>query len=518
MGPSKRIDAVSQPAPTTPPKIALLGVILESNRLSPVATRADFESLYVLEGAELLAAARQPQSVIAPEASAFVKMMDATGPWTPVPLLLAGCHPHGPIDGDAMRDFTESMLAGLRASGPVDGVYIANHGAMVATDHHDPDGELIAAVRAAVGSDVPVIVTLDLHANISDRMAAADMIIGYRTNPHVDMIERGEEAAAAMRMVLAGRAQPRMHLERLPLTPASVNLLTATGPYGAMIDVGQRRQAEEAGRIMNVSIFGGFVFSDTPDNGLAVVVTARDDIEQARLLARELATLGWETRAQFRKQLTSIEDGIALALDTDRAPVIFADSGDNPGGGGSGCTSAFLETLIKAEPQDLYYGSFFDPALANAAHAAGIGATFEAHFNTRSGTPDDMPLSVQAEVVALHDGDVVGRLGLLAGRRLHLGPSAALRIGGITVIVISDRSQTADPMFFEMFGLDIAAAKTVVVKSRGHFRSGFLPWFTPDRVYEIDTAGLTSPVLERRQWHHLPRPVYPLDEDATWDV
>lgn len=500
------------------PKIALLGVILESNRLSPVATRADFESLYVLEGDDLLAAARQPQSVIAPEAAAFVQMMDATGPWTPVPLLLAGCHPHGPVDGATMRDFTDRILAGLAAAGPVDGVLVANHGAMVATDSHDPDGDLIAAVRSHVGPDVPVIVTLDLHANISDTMAtAADMIVGYRTNPHVDMIERGEEAAAAMRMILAGRARPKMHLERLPLTPASVTLLSASGPYGAMIDTGQRRQAEESGRILNVSIFGGFVFSDTPDNGLAVVVTARDDLAEARKLARELAGLGWQTRERFRKILTSIDEAVALALEPDRAPVIFSDSGDNPGGGGTGCTSAFLATLIKAAPTDLYYGSFFDPPLAVAAHRAGVGATFEASFSTAAGTPDDAPLTAEAEVIALHDGDVVGRLGLLAGRRLHLGPSAALRIGGITVIVISDRSQTADPMFFEMFGLDIAAARTVVVKSRGHFRSGFLPWFSPDRVYEIDTAGLTSPVLERRQWHHLPRPVYPLDEDAVWE-
>jgi microcystin degradation protein MlrC len=502
---------------TVGPKIALLGVILESNRLSPVATRADFESFYLLEGEELLATARGVNPVIAPEAAAFVQMMDATGPWQPVPLLLAGCHPHGPVEGCVMREFIARIEAGLDAAGPVDGVYIANHGAMVATDSHDPDGDLMAAVRAKVGPGVPIIVTLDLHGNISDQMArSVDMIVGYRTNPHVDMIERGEEAAAHMRMILAGRTSPKMHVERLPLTPASVNLLTASGPYGAMIDIGQRRQAEEAGRILNVSVFGGFVFSDTPENGLAVVVTARDDLDEAKALARELASVGWETRAQFRKKLTSVQDAIEIALQPDRAPVIFADTGDNPGGGGTGCTTAFLEVLIKAGSQDLYYGSFFDPALAKAANAAGVGATFDAEFNTGPGTPDDLPIKAEAEVIALHDGDVVGRLGLLAGRQLHLGPSAALRIGGITVVVISDRSQTADPMFFEMFGLDIAAAKTVVVKSRGHFRSGFLPWFSPDRVHEIDTAGLTSPVLERRQWQHLPRPVYPLDEDAVW--
>ncbi|MBU2533375.1 MAG: M81 family metallopeptidase [Alphaproteobacteria bacterium] len=500
------------------PRIAILGVILESNRSSPVATRADFESHYVLEGAALLSAAREPNSVIAPEAAAFVQIMDATGPWQPVPILLAACHPHGPVDGDTMGEFIATVTAGLEAAGPLDGVYIANHGAMVATDSHDPDGALFEAVRSRVGPDVPVVVTLDLHANISDRMAAAsDMIIGYRTNPHVDMIERGEEAAAAMRKILAGRVHPKMYVERLPLTPASVNLLTASGPYGAMIDMGQRRQAEEAGRILNVSVFGGFVFSDTPDNGLAVVVTARNELDDARILAKELAAIGWQTRSQFRKKLTSIEDAVRMTLDTARPPVIFADSGDNPGGGGSGCTSAFLRTLIEAGPDNLYYGSFFDPELAKAAHAAGVGNTFEATFNAGPGkTSYDHPLSTRAEVLALHDGDVVGRLGLFAGRRLHLGSSAAIRIGGITVIVISDRSQTADPMFFEMFGLDIANAKTVVVKSRGHFRAGFLPWFPSDRVYEIDTEGLTSPVLERRQWHHLPRPVYPLDEDVVW--
>lgn len=495
----------------------MLGVILESNRIAPVATREDFESFYVLSGDALLDEARSEHPVMAPEAAAFVQMMDATGPWQPVPLMLAACHPQGPVDGATMADFTRTILTGLKAAGDLDGVYIANHGAMVATNSHDPDGDLIAAVRAEVGPEVPVIVTLDLHANISDQMAAAaTMIIGYRTNPHVDMIERGEEAASAMRMVLAGRAAPKMHLERLPLTPASVNLLTATGPYGAMIDTGQRRQAEEAGRILNVSIFGGFVFSDTPDNGLAVVVTARTDIEEARKLALELAALGWERRAQFRKQLVGQDEAVALALNTDREPVIFADAGDNPGGGGTGAASAFLQRLIEAAPADLYYGSFFDPALAQAAHQAGIGNTFEAQFNSQATTSDDVPVSITAKVIGLHDGNVVGRLGLFAGRRLHLGPSAALRIGGITVIAISDRAQTADPIFFEMFGLDIADAKTVVVKSRGHFRSGYLPWFSPDRVYEIDTAGLTSPVLERRQWSYLPRPVYPLDEETIW--
>ena len=181
-------------------------------------------------------------------------------------------------------------------------------------------------------------------------------------------------------------------------------------------------------------------------------------------------------------------------------------------------TSEFLMTLINSAPKGVLYGSFFDPPLVQAAQAAGLGNKFRAEFNTEPGTNADQYLETEAEVVALHDGNVVGRLGLFAGRQLHLGPCAALKIGGITVIVISDRSQTADPVFFEMFGLDIADAHTVIVKSRGHFRSGFLPWFPPENVKEVDTEGLTSPVLERRQWHYLPRPVYPLDKDVEWSL
>lgn len=502
------------------PRIGLCGVILESNRSSPVATREDFESLYILEGDAIVEAAREPQSVIAPEMSAFVQMMNVTGDWTPVPLLLTGCHPHGPVDGALMREFTDKTVAAIsNADAPLDAVFIANHGAMVATDSHDPDGDYFAAIRAAVGPDIPIITTLDLHANISDQMAASvDMIVGYRTNPHVDMIERGEEAAAAMRMVLAGRIQPKLEITRLPLTPASVALLTAQAPYGTMIDIGQRRQAEHAGAILNVSIFGGFVFSDTPDNGVAICVTARNDRALARALADEVAAVGWSNREAFRRKLMPISEAVALAQKPDRKPVIFADSGDNPGGGGTARTTEFLEALLAATPgpERLYYGSFYDPPLAEAAHRAGIGQTITAEFNTLPGTQYDRPVTVEAEVVGLNDGDVVGRLGLFAGRTMKLGKAAALRVGGLTIIIISDRTQTADPMFFEIFGLDIADAHTVVVKSRGHFRAGFRPWFAPDQVHEIDTEGLTSPVLERRQWHHLPRPVFPLDDDVTW--
>jgi microcystin degradation protein MlrC len=330
------------------------------------------------------------------------------------------------------------------------------------------------------------------------------------------MTERGEEAALSLRLILAGLADPKPTFIRLPLTPAPVGLLTASGPYGDMIDYGTRRRAELAGDILNVSIFGGFVFSDSEKNGVAIVVTARSDLSRAQMLAREIAERGWAQREKFRKKLVPLTDAVALARQRNRPAVIFADTGDNPGGGGTGRTTELLSALHQSGAENVLYGSFFDPPLAAAAHQAGIGAKIRARFNTAPGLSCDTPFEADAEVVGLHDGTIVGRLGWAQGRTLRLGPSAALRIGGMTVIVISDRMQTLDPMFFEMFGLDIGAAHTVIVKSRGHFRAGFIPWFPPERVHEIDSEGLTSPVLERRQWHRLPRPSYPLDETAEW--
>lgn len=502
------------------PRVALLGMILESNRFAKPATRADFDSLTWLEGAALMAEARGETPSLATEFAAFVAAMDATGPWEAVPCLLAASHPAGPVERDVFEEVVARNVAMLRAAGPLDAVYICNHGAMVAEHEDDPDGALIAAVRAVVGPDVRVVVTLDLHGNISPRMVSdSDLIVGYRTNPHVDMRERGEEAAFSLRRILAGSARPEAVMVRPPIAPASVTLLTAQHPYGTLIDLGQRLQAEARGAILNVSIFGNFIFADVPDNGLSIVVTARNDRAAAEEVATRIGRAAWDMREGFRRDLTPVAEAVRLAQGA--APVIFSDAGDNPGGGGSGRTTELLSALHDNGCEGVLYGSFADPALAAETHERGIGATFTARFNRARGDAPweewDAPFEVEATVVALHDGDVIGERGMTAGRRLHLGPCAALRMGGITAVIITDRTQTADPVFFTMMGLDPGTASSVVVKSRGHFRAGFDRWFAPEQVHEIDTGGLTSPVLSRWPLSRVPRPSYPLDEDTMWE-
>jgi microcystin degradation protein MlrC len=499
------------------PRVALLGFSIECNKFAPVATKAHFLARTYLEGDAIVADARSATPCMLPETPGFIAAMDASGAWTPVGIALAMTEPNGPVEHAFFLELLDTIERRLRAELPVDAVYICSHGAGLTTEEDDPDGALFERVRAIVGPDVPVAATLDLHANVSERMVGSvDVFIGYRTNPHLDMRERGAEAAAAIREMLGG-AKPQRALIRLPIVPPTVTLLTAAGPYAEMIELGQRRMSQE---IMNVSAMGGFAFADAPECGLSVVVTARRDKRAAQKLAREIADLGWANRARFYPRLTSLDEAVAKALavggNGSLPALAFADVADNPGGGGRGNTTFLLRAFHEAGVEGALLGVFYDPDLAAEGHRRGIGAHFEAHFNRSETTRFSELYAAPATVVALTNGNCVGRRGIYAGLRLELGPCAALQVGGVTVVVISHRVQCADPVFFEMMGLDIGRARSVVVKSRGHFRGGFDEFFGPEQIVEVDLPGLTSPMLNRFTWSRLPRPVIPLDDGVEW--
>ena len=499
-------------------RIALLGFLLESNRFASITRRADFDARCWLEGAEILDDAQSDASRQCAEVPAFldeIQRQFALGDLDVLPILMAGAEPGGPLDEAVLQTVLTKARTGLTEHGPIDAVYVASHGAMSGVETLDPDGALLVAVREAVGPDVPIVATLDLHANLSDAMVkATDCLIGYRTNPHVDQAEIAREAAIVMARMLNGT---RFHMSflRLPLTPASVTLLTnGAGPYAESVrDAASLTNPH--GEIANATVLGGFVYSDTPDNGVAVLVTATSR-ETAERETTRLAGRLWANRRRFVHTLTSVSEAVQTVTAPDQSRWILADSGDNPGGGGRGTSTDLLQALLKARADDVLYGLFIDADLAHDATNAGVGARITARFlrNNTDGIGD--PFSADAKVIAVSDGKVTGRRGLVAGRRVELGPTAALRIGGLTVVVVTNRKQCADPVYFEHLGLDPADFRTVVVKSRGHFRAGFDEFFAPDQVIEVDTKGLTSPVLSNFTFRGLPRPVYPLDNDAKW--
>ena len=499
---------------TANPRVALLGFSIECNRFAPVAGREDFRVW--LEGEAILADARARSPSALAEMPGFVAAMDRAGPWQPRPILLTMAEPNGPVEQPVFDAMMRSWRAGLEAlRGAVEGVYCVLHGAGLTTGLDDPEGTVQALVREVLGEGVPMVCSYDLHANVSDGMVRdCDAFVGYRTNPHLDMRERGEESAALLRRLMAGERFHRA-FRRLPIVAPPVSLLTAEGPYAEVINLGQARAAVLGpARVANVSAMAGFAYGDTPFNGFAIVVTG-PDAAATEALAEELAQATWARRARFVARLTSLREATERAL-TSEVPLCFADVADNPGGGGRGNTMFILEAFHKAGVRDAIFGIIHDPALAAEAHALGQGAAFTARFNRDGVQGFSKPFAAGARVQALSDGKVVGRRGIYARTAIDLGPTAALALGGITVVVVSRRAQCADPVFLEHLGLDVGAARVVVVKSRGHFRGGFDEFFSAPRILEVDVPGLTSPVLDRFHWTKLPRPVLPLDPEARW--
>jgi microcystin degradation protein MlrC len=273
---------------------------------------------------------------------------------------------------------------------------------------------------------------------------------------------------------------------------------------------------------MNVSVVSGFSLGDTVKNGMSVIVTTRGDAALAETLARDIAQKTWDDRGRYVPRLTSLADATRMALECGRDPsqpaLLFADVADNPGGGGRGNTVWILESFYKAGVEGALLGVFFDPALAAEAHALGVGARFKARFNRDETHALSGHFEAPVEVIGLNDAPIVGKRGISAGHTINLGRMALLQAAGIRVVVISVRQQAKDIAMFECFGIDIAQARSVIVKSRGHFRAAFDIFFPDERIVEVDVPGLTTPILSRVPYRNVPRPIFPLDPEMSWEL
>src|SRR5262245_29085762 len=501
------------------PRIAIGGFMLESNGHSPLATREEFATNYIAAADEMRADWESEHPRCPVTTSGFVGRMTQPGAWTPVPLYGAMVGASGPVEHGFFLEIVGEIEARLRAALPVDGVFLSLHGGAIGEKEGDPEGVILERVRSIVGKDIPVIATLDLHANVSDRMVRnCDVLVAYRTNPHMDMAERGAESAEHMRELLAGtRATAAM--VKLPFIPPSVAQNTKSGPYADIIAYGQSKVDK---RVMNVSVVSGFSLGDCAKNGMSVTVTTRNDATLAQALARDIAQKCWDDRKRYIPRLTTLADATSMAFECGRNPrkpaLLFADVADNPGGGGRGNTVWILESFHKAGVEGALLGIVFDPALVAEARRRGPGSRFHAKFNRDETHPLSGKFEADAQVVALHEGPIVGKRGSSAGHTINLGLMALLQVGGIRVVVVSIRQQCKDIAMFECFGIDIARARSVIVKSRGHFRAAFDIFFTDDRIVEVDVPGLTTPILSRVPYRNVPRPIHPLDPEIGWQA
>ena len=434
-----------------------------------------------------------------------------------VPVLHAFAQPSGTIDAGTYRALADELVDGIRSALPVDAVVIDTHGAGVVDGIDDLEADLGAAIRLVIGTDTPLLTTLDLHGSISAEMNQVyDLMLGVYHYPHTDMYERGVEAIESAVRIAAGDWQPTTHVERLPLL-----LPTSTTDVPPASDIRQRclDMGAQPG-VIRAAFFHGFPYTDTPKAGASVVVTTDNDPTRARELAQALATEIWDRRQQFRIESVNpevaIRDAIAIAARRG-GPVVVNDTADNPGGGSPGDATHVLRALIDADPDRACFGYIYDPEVARQAHRAGPGSTIEVRLGGRHDQLHGPPIELSVYVKAVTDGRFVHTSPMLAGVRANYGPMARLRTrarDGIDILVGSERSQVFDTEVFALHGIDVTRYDLVVLKGSQHFRAGFTDLATG--IITADSPGLTTLRVENFEHARADGPRWPLDPHTTW--
>ena len=403
--------------------------------------------------------------------------------WTVLPSCWAGAIPSSYVTRDAFERIAGAILEDVqnaRNSGGLDAIYLDLHGAAVAEHADDSEGELLARLRALVGPDLPIIASLDLHANVTHRMlSAADALVSYRTYPHVDMAATGELAAQLLaRRLKAGRKEP-MFARRIPylipLNAQSTWMEPARRVYDELVALDG-----EFGTVLSFCM--GFPAADFAE--CAPMVWGYG-AEAERAVERLYASAAEPT--QWRLDCVDARDAVvqAMALASESAqPVVIADTQDNPGAGGDSNTTGMLRALMaqgagRKFPGQVALGLLFDAAAGRAAMEAGVGAELQLSLGTAvptfTGSLSDAPVQGRFKVLAVSDGRCKLTGPMMTGLTVQLGPSACLEIEGIRIAVVSGKKQLLDRELLRMVGIHHEQMRIVVVKSSNHFRADFSP-------------------------------------------
>jgi microcystin degradation protein MlrC len=402
----------------------------------------------------------------------FIRAM--TSPRTElIPAIWAGATPAAHVTRDAFERIATEILDAAR-SGEFDGVYLDLHGAMVCEHDDDGEGALLAQMRAVVGHKVPIVASLDLHANVTRRMLeSADALVAYRTYPHEDMAEAGERAAGLMKRLLTRGTRFHRAARRLPFLIPINGMCTmvepARGTYGALASA-------EAAQDVALSFAPGFPAADFPECG-GVVWGYGDDARIEHVVAGlndHIVSREAEWVVPFLEPEEAVRQAQAIAARATK-PVVIADTQDNPGGGGDSNTTGMLRALVKCEAQGAAIGLMVDGAAARAAHAAGAGHDITIALGGQSGVEDDAPFHATFHVAQLSDGYCRYDGPMMNGKETHAGPSARLSLGGVQIVVSTYKDQMLDRNLYRMAGVQPEAMKILVNKSSVHFRADFQP-------------------------------------------
>ncbi|MGO1117416.1 M81 family metallopeptidase [Rhodovibrionaceae bacterium A322] len=455
--------------------IAVAGFQHETNTFAP--SKADYRAFAIgggypelTEGAAIL---ERFQGLNIPASGAIATFQAAEKEI--LPLIWAGATPSAHVTDDAFERITGAMLAGLTEGlEEVEAVYLDLHGAMVTESYEDGEGEILRRVREVIGPDVPLVASLDLHANVTPQMIElADCLVAYLTYPHVDMADTGVRAATILLNLLDGLTLNKAYRQLPFLIPLNSGC-SLIEPAASLYQAVKQADGQDA---VSLSFAAGFGPADIHHCGPSVFAYDSDETKAQELCDRFYEAVLAEEGA-FAGGVLPAETAVRQAIIKSQAaakPIVLADTQDNPGAGGNGDTVGLLEELIAQQAPNTVFGLLIDRETAEAAHKAGEGARVTLSLGAKSGIPGHRPLEREMTVLKLGDGQFRCDGPFYKGASMQLGPMALLEVGGIKVAVASKKTQTADQEMFRHLGVDPKECALVVVKSSVHFRADFQP-------------------------------------------
>lgn len=481
----------------------------ETNTFSSIPTSLDdfkLQRSYHI-GDEIISAFRQTSTIT----GGFIESSEKLGIQI-VPLLWTFATPSGKIEQAAYDTLKGEFLDLLRNAGELDGVLLDLHGAMATEEIEDAEGDLIRSVREIVGS-LPIVVTLDLHANITAEMAEySDTIIGFDTYPHVDCYDRGVEAGQVIFDIVQGNVRPTMAFRQLPLLTSPPAQCTMKPLMSGAVE--QLHALETEPGVVTATLAMGFPFADIRDAGVTVLVTTNGDQPLAEQHADRFGKYIWDMREAFDLNLVSVEEAIEIANGTDGQPIVLAEGSDNPGGGGPCDGTIILRKFIEADVQDAVIAIIADPESVSLAIEAGVGNTVALNVGGKTIPLHGDPVPLTGYVKTISDGNFVHKGPMARGVRSSLGRTAVVQVGGVEIILTERRFQPLDAEVLRSVGIEPRDRKLIALKSAVHFRADYTP--IAHEILEADTPGVHSADLFSYDYQSVRRPIYPLDTDADF--
>jgi microcystin degradation protein MlrC len=488
-------------------RIAIAEIAQETDSFSPLVTDlSDFETYGLFYGAEVI----ERMQGVGPIGGMLEVVAEQNEPVELVPIVRAWGSAGGTIKAETIELLLGRLLSGLREALPLDAIFLSLHGAASSEFDDDVEGYVLEAVREVVGDDVPIVCPLDHHANVTKRMMrCANVLVAHETQPH-DPPATGRKAARIMFGMLHGTIRPTKGWGKIPMITPQDQFLTSQGPMKEWFDLA--REMEHRDGVLDVSPCPMQPWLDVAEGGWSVIVHTNDDEALAQSLADEMAEKAWELREQFwMSERVAPALAVRQAMEADSGLIILSDTGDSVYGGAPGDNTVVLRELLNQQPTDIALVPVIDPEALGAAMTAGVGSTINIELGGKVDNLFCQPVRVTARVAATSNGVIVN----LADRGIcDLRRTALLEVGNVKIVVLDHRSFAINhPVLYMHLGLDVSAAKVVVLKTASNFQF-FRQWCKA--IIRVDSPGTTQSDLTAFDWKHLPRPIYPLDDLENW--